>query len=84
MVDKNGNFCPAQTDEVTVKVTGAGAFKAMANGNSASLESFQNPKMKLFSGQLTALVQSAEKPGAITVEVSAKGVKSGIVRLKTK
>ena len=84
MVDKNGNFCPLQTDEVTVKVTGAGAFKAIANGNSASLESFQTPKMKLFSGQLTALVQSAEKAGAITVEVSAKGVKSGKILITAK
>ena len=81
LVDKNGNFCPTDEREISFKVTGAGAFKAVANGNPASLESFQEPRMKLFSGQLTALVQSLEKGGTITLEASAKGVKSGKITI---
>ena len=81
LVDKNGNFCPTDEREISFKVTGAGTFKAAANGNPASLESFQVPKMKLFSGQLTALVQSLEKGGTITLEATAKGVKSGKITI---
>lgn len=81
MVDKDGNFCPTQTDEITVKVKGAGVYKAMANGDAIDLTPFQSPKMKLFSGQLTALVQSIEKPGTINITVSAKGVKSGTLQI---
>ncbi len=81
LVDKNGNFCPTDEREISFKVTGAGVFKAVANGNPASLESFQEPKMKLFSGQLTALVQSLEKGGTITLEASAKGVKSAKITI---
>ncbi|HHT23753.1 MAG TPA: glycoside hydrolase family 2 protein [Bacteroidales bacterium] len=81
LVDKNGNFCPTDEREISFKVTGAGVFKAVANGNPASLESFQEPKMKLFSGQLTALVQSLEKGGKITLEASAKGVKSAKITI---
>ncbi|NCB69922.1 MAG: DUF4982 domain-containing protein [Bacteroidia bacterium] len=81
LVDKNGNFCPTDEREISFKVTGAGVFKAVANGNPASLESFQEPRMKLFSGQLTALVQSLEKGGTITLEASAKGVKSGKITI---
>ena len=84
MVDKDGNFCPTESGEVTFKVSGAGSFKAVANGDAASMESFQVPKMKLFSGQLTALVQSTEKGGTITLEATAKGVKSGKITIVTK
>ncbi|MFV0471360.1 MAG: glycoside hydrolase family 2 TIM barrel-domain containing protein [Paludibacteraceae bacterium] len=76
IVDKEGNFCPVQTDEITIKVSGAGKYNSMANGNAADLTPFQSTKMKLFSGQLTALVKSLEKKGKIQVEAYAKGVKS--------
>lgn len=84
LVDKNGNFCATDDREISFKVTGAGTFKAVANGNPASLESFQAPKMKLFSGQLTALVQSLEKGGTITLEASAKGVKNAKITIVAK
>lgn len=81
VVDKNGNLCPDATHQVKFKVRGAGSYRAAANGNPASLESFQAPEMKLFSGQLTAIVQTTEKPGVITFEASAPGVKSASVEL---
>ena len=84
IVDKDGNFCPTDEREISFNVKGSGIFKAVANGNPASLESFQAPKMKLFSGQLTALVQSIEKTGSITLEATAKGVKSGKITLEAK
>ncbi len=83
IVDKDGNFCPNETREIQFKVKGAGSFRAVANGNPASLESFQAPKMKLFSGQLTAIVQTSEEAGTITFEASAKGVKSATLRLQS-
>lgn len=84
MVDAQGNFCPTQTDEITVKVTGAGKYNSMMNGDAVDLTPFQSSTMKLFSGQLTALVQSLETAGIITVEVSAKGVKSGKIVITSK
>ena len=84
IVDKDGNFCPEETRQINFKVTGAGTYKAAANGNSISLESFQAPFMKLFSGQLTALAQSSESPGTLTFEASAKGVKGAKIQISTK
>lgn len=81
IVDKDGNFCPEETRQVRFKVKGAGMFRAVANGNSVSLESFQKPEMKLFSGQLTAIVQTAEEAGEIIFEASAPGVKSAKIKL---
>ncbi len=84
IVDQKGNFCPDETRQIHFKVRGAGSYKAAANGNTISLESFQAPFMKLFSGQLTALVQSAEGPGTIEFEASAKGVKTGKIKITVK
>ena len=84
LVDKDGNPVPVDSRLVNVKVSGAGSFKAIANGDPTCLESFQKPQMHLFSGQLTVLVQSGCEPGDITVEVSAKGVKKATMTIKSK
>ena len=84
IVDKAGNFCATEDREISFTVKGAGTFKAVANGNPASLESFQAPKMKLFSGQLTALVQAGEKPGTVVLEAKAKGVQGAQVEVEVK
>lgn len=82
VVDREGNPVPTESRTVQVKVSGAGAFRAMANGDPTSLELFHEPQMKLFSGQLTALVESGTEGGTITVEVSAKGLKPAILTLQ--
>jgi beta-galactosidase len=74
VVDKNGNLCPDDTREITFKVKGPGSYKAAANGNSICMVPFQSPVMPLFSGQLTAIVQSSETPGTINFEATATGV----------
>lgn len=84
VVDKDGNLCSEDTRAINFKVTGAGKFHAVANGNSASLESFQAAKMKAFSGQLTAIVKSEEKQGQVYFEASAKGLKSAVMKIEVK
>ena len=83
LVDKDGNPVPVDSRLVKVKVSGAGSFKAVANGDPTCLEPFQQPQMHLFNGQLTVLVQAATQPGDITVEVTGKGVKKAILKIKT-
>lgn len=84
VVDKNGNLCSDDTRLISFKATGAGKYHAVANGNSASLESFQAPEMKAFSGQLTAIVMSADQDGYINFQASSKGLKSSVIRIKVK
>ena len=83
LVDKDGNPVPADSRLINVKVSGAGSFTAIANGDPTCLEPFQKPQMHLFSGQLTVLIQSGTEPGDITVEVSGKGVKKATLHIKT-
>ena len=83
LTDKDGNPVPVDSRSVKVKVSGAGSFKAIANGDPTCLESFQQPQMHLFSGQLTVLVQSGTEPGDITVEVTGKGVRKAQLTIKS-
>lgn len=83
ITDKDGNPVPDDCTEVKVKVSGAGSFKAIANGDPTCLEPFQKPQMHLFSGQLTVIVQSGTEPGEITIEVSGRGVRKATATLVT-
>ena len=84
LIDKDGNPVPCDNRLVKVKVSGAGSFKAIANGDPTCLEPFQQPQMHLFSGQLTVLVQSCTEAGDIIVEVSGKGVKKSGITIRTR
>ena len=83
VVDKAGNLCPMAENEISFKVKGAGSYCAGANGNPASLESFQEPHMKVFSGMMTAIVSSSEEPGTIVLEATSKGLKKASVVIST-
>lgn len=83
VVDKDGNLCPNDGCLVTFSVTGAGSYRAGANGDPTCLDVFHLPEMHAFSGQLTAIVQTGITEGMIVLEAKAKGLKSGKITLKT-
>ena len=84
VVDKEGNLCPIATNQIKFKVKGNGKYVAGANGDPTSLESFQEPTMKVFNGMMTAIIGSNEIPGTITLEATSKGLKKGSVTIKGK
>ena len=83
VVDKDGNLCPNVQDLVKFKVKGEGTYRAGANGNPACLDLFHLPEMHLFNGMMTAIVQSTDESGEITLEASMKGVKKGKIVIAT-
>ena len=70
LVDKHGTLIPDAADQLTFEVTGAGRFQAACNGDATSLESFTQPTMKLFNGQLVVILRSAKRTGNITLRVT--------------
>ncbi len=84
VVDQNGIPCPTATNQLKFKVEGNGTFRAACNGDATSLEMFHETTMKLFSGKLVVLVQSAKQPGPITLTVSGDGVKMATIELTSK
>ena len=83
VVDKNGIPCPTATQQLKFAVKGKGTYRAACNGDATSLELFHLPTMKLFSGKLVVLVQSATDPGEIELSVSGKGLKSAKLSIQS-
>lgn len=83
VVDKDGNLCPAADNLIEFSVAGEGHYRAGANGNSVSLELFHEPRMKVFSGMMTAIVESNDIPGTITLTARSKGLKSAKIVIKS-
>ncbi|MDE5745166.1 MAG: DUF4982 domain-containing protein, partial [Paramuribaculum sp.] len=83
VVDKDGNLVPDAEHDISFTVSGNGSYHAAANGNPSSLESFQAPHMKAFNGELTTIVRTNTKPGKIILKATAKGLKPGIIVLKS-
>lgn len=81
VVDKDGNECPAENRLVRFYVKGCGSYSAAANGDPTSLDLFHLPQMHLFSGKCTAIVQSTDKPGTVTLRASAKGLRPATIRI---
>ena len=67
--DADGTLIPNADNQLEFEVTGAGAFKAVCNGDATSLETFTTPTMRLFHGQLVLVVQASKLPGDIHVVV---------------
>lgn len=72
MVDRMGNLVPDADHSLTFEVEGQGAFQAACNGDAKSLESFTQPRMKLFNGKLVVVVRSTSCPGEFTLRVKAE------------
>lgn len=81
IADKDGNIVPDDSRMVNFKVSGAAEFLATANGDPTCLLSFDEPRMKLFSGAATAILRAASNPGTATLTVTAPGVKPASITI---
>ncbi|KQN38958.1 beta-galactosidase [Pedobacter sp. Leaf41] len=84
VIDKDGNLCPTASQQLKFYVSGNGKFKAVCNGDATSLESFEKPTMKLFSGKLVVLVESTVNPGKIKLNVNGGGLKAAQTEIISK
>ena len=74
--DKNGNLCPLAEYMINFELKGPGEIAGVGNGNPQSHEPFVAPYRKLFNGKAMLIVRTiTNKPGKITVEASAEGLK---------
>jgi beta-galactosidase len=80
--DAQGNLCPAAAPDLRFAVSGAGRFRAVGNGDPTSLESFQQPHMKAFSGQLVAIVETTKTAGTVRLQATGSGLQSGSITLQ--
>ena len=84
--DKNGTPVPTCQEGLTFSVSGEARFEAVCNGDATSLESFKQPKMKLFNGELIVILRPTQKAGNVTLIVKDQRgkLKPAILNVKTK
>jgi beta-galactosidase len=84
IVDEQGNVVPSE-DDVLVKyqIAGNGRILGVGNGNPRDMSSFQKPEKRVFQGKGLVIVQPTERVGEITIKAEVRGLKSGIVKIKT-
>ena len=84
--DKKGVPVPTCQDALTFSVNGEAKFEAACNGDATSLESFRQPKMKLFNGELIVILRPTMKAGKVTLTVKDQRgkLKPAILNLETK
>ena len=74
VVDKNGVTVPAANNQITFKVSGAGALAGVDNGQNTSTESYRAAFITAWSGLALAIVQADGSGGPITVTASSPGL----------
>ncbi len=86
VADSKGVAVPTCNNELTFEVTGAGSFEAVCNGDATSLESFKQPRMKLFNGELVVVLRTGQQPGNIrlTIKDSKGKLKAKTLEINTK
>ena len=83
--DKNGVPVPTCQEALTFSVSGEATFEAVCNGDATSLESFKQPRMKLFNGELVVILRPTTKAGKITLTVKDQRgrIKPAILTINT-
>ena len=69
--DSQGRPVPTADDLISFKVTGAGTFLGVGNGDPNCQESDIKPRRSLFNGLAQLIVQSTKTSGEIVVEASS-------------
>lgn len=86
VADSKGVAVPTCNNELTFEVTGAGSFEAVCNGDATSLESFKQPRMKLFNGELVVVLRTGRQARNIrlTIKDSKGKLKAKTLEINTK
>ncbi len=72
VADKQGAPVPNCQEELTFSVSGEARFEAVCNGDATSLQSFKEPHMKLFNGELVVALRPTTTAGSATLVVKDK------------
>ena len=71
-VDKQKRFVPTCQNNLSFTVSGEARFEAVCNGDATSLQSFKQPEMKLFNGELVVVLRPTTKAGKATLTIKDK------------
>jgi len=79
-----GNVVPDAENLVNFKINGEAFIAGVDNGDEVSHAPFKANYRKAFNGLALAIVQTKEKPGAITFTATSAGLQGATVVLQAK
>ncbi len=82
-LDRQGVWQPHATPRVTVRVEGAGTLAALGSGDLTAMDSYAGSECALYQGRALAVVRAADRPGKITMTVSAPGLPPAKLALRS-
>jgi beta-galactosidase len=77
IVDAQGRTVPVATNLVMFSVTGPGHLLGVGNGNPICHEPDKASQRSAFNGLCLAIIQTSRAPGAIAIQATSPGLKSG-------
>jgi beta-galactosidase len=83
ILDENGVVCPNADNIVEIAVDGSGHLLGVDNGDPANVNPTKLPRVRGFSGVCSAVVQSAERPGSLTIRANSEGLRGASLEIKT-
>ena len=86
VTDKKGIPVPTCQNDLKFEVSGEARFEAACNGDATSLQSFKQPEMKLFNGELVVILRPTQTAGTATLTVKDKQgrLKPAILKITTR
>ena len=85
VMDANGVLVPQATNRVRFQVHGPADLVATDNGDATSLESFQSPARRAFSGRCLVILRTHPgEPGEITLQAESDGLQPQRIALRAR
>jgi beta-galactosidase len=84
VLDEEGTLAPRADNLINFEITGEGRIAGVDNGLQTSAEPFQANYRKAFNGLCLAVIQSAEKPGRITLKATSEGLQEAAIVIDAK
>jgi beta-galactosidase len=79
--DEAGNTVYTAENEITCEISGLARLLGMEDSNPSNIEDYKDNKQKAFHGKLLIYLQSADKTGPVTVNLSSPGLQGETIRL---
>jgi beta-galactosidase len=84
IVDEEGTLVPYAADTVWFAIEGPARLLGVENGDILDLSPHYVPCRKVFKGKCLLVIQSTDRPGTISVEAIAKGLRAETVQISVK
>jgi len=76
LCDQAGNTVYQADNEITCEITGPVRLLGMEDSNPANVEDYKDNRQHAYHGRLLIYLQSADKPGKVTVRLTSPGLES--------